>query len=109
MKKEYAKTKNKIKKLWESIEELTGILEKKDEEILSLQKSLAKLWAEFNRQKTELNVDHNINVNKCYLKEIESDGTIILDDNGNEKISPLLPEVVWDEDTKSWKFYAVYH
>jgi hypothetical protein len=57
---------------------------------------------------------YEIDVKKCYLVERDEDGNISLDSNGNEKKSLLYNDVtskssiVWDENARVFRFYAVY-
>jgi len=55
-----------------------------------------------------------IDVKKCYLVERDNNGDIALDENGNEKKSPLYNSdqtktaIVWDKNANCWRFYATY-
>ena len=55
-----------------------------------------------------------IDVKKTYLVQLDSDGNIELDSRGQEMKSSLWnvdsskSAVVWDENAKVWRFYAVY-
>jgi len=55
-----------------------------------------------------------IDVKNCYLVERDSEGNIVTDSKGQEKKSALYNEdptktsIIWDENAKVWRFYAVY-
>ena len=57
---------------------------------------------------------YEIDVKKCYLVERDADGNIAIDENGNEKKSPLYNEdstksaIVWDKNSRCFRFYATY-
>lgn len=57
---------------------------------------------------------YEIDVKKCYLVERDEDGEIVLDENGNEKKSPLYNEdstktaLLWDKNAQVWRLLAVY-
>jgi hypothetical protein len=57
---------------------------------------------------------YEIDVKKCFLVMRDKNGNIVLDSKGQEKKSPLYntnqlkTSVVWDENAKVWRFYAVY-
>lgn len=57
---------------------------------------------------------YEIDVKKCYLVIRDENGDIELDSKGQEKKSLLYNEdttktsVVWDENGKCWRFFAVY-
>ena len=57
---------------------------------------------------------YEIDVKGCYLVERDENGEIELDEDNNEKSSPLWNEdttktsVVWDKNAKCWRFYAAF-
>lgn len=57
---------------------------------------------------------YEIDIKKCYLVERDNDGDIAKDSKGQEKKSLLYnadttkTSIVWDENGKCWRFYAVY-
>jgi hypothetical protein len=57
---------------------------------------------------------YELDVEKCYLVKRDENGDIELDENGNEKKSPLYntnqtkTSVVWDKNGQCWRFLAVY-
>ena len=114
MKKVYDKTKGKIKALWDIIDELTGKIEKLTEESASVVKSNDTLWQEINKPKTVIKKSYEIDINKCYLVSLNSDGSVEVDSHGNEKISAIYSEdntktsIVWDETAKCFRLFAVY-
>lgn len=114
MKTVYDKTKGKIKALWTFIEELQGQIETLQEQLNSVIQSNETLWQEINKPKTVTKKSYEIDVNKCYLVALNSDGSISTDSHGIEKISVLYSadntktSVVWDETAKCFRLYAVY-
>ena len=57
---------------------------------------------------------YEIDVKKCFLVVRDNNGNIMLDENGNEKCSPLYntdgtkSAVVWDKNAECWRFYATF-
>jgi hypothetical protein len=57
---------------------------------------------------------YEIDIKKCFIVERDENGDIALDENGNEKKSPLYNEdstkssVVWDINAQVWRIYSVY-
>ena len=57
---------------------------------------------------------YEIDVKKCFFVERGADGMIATDSKDQLKISPLFNEdetksaIVWDENARVWRFYAVY-
>lgn len=72
-------------------------------------------WA-FNPQTQKWGVTtYEIDVYQCYFVRKNTDGTIMLDRNGNEMKSKIYnfmddtkSSLVWDENAQVWRFYAVY-
>ena len=57
---------------------------------------------------------YEIDIKKCYLRERDETGEIVLDSKGNKKESSLYNSdqtktaLIWDENASCWRFYAVY-
>jgi len=76
---------------------------------------IGKLDAEFDAESETWKVKTGeIDVAKTYLVRRDSEGSIMLDTNGNEMKAPLYntdqtkTNLVWDVDARVWRFVAVY-
>jgi len=112
MRQVYDKTKNKIKNIWNFIDELRGIIETLNTEVSILRESNTALWQEINKPKTIIKKNNDIIVDKSYLIKQNSSGVIETDSNGIEKISPLFSNDIlksgsyWDEESKIHRLLA---
>jgi hypothetical protein len=113
MKLSFERTKNKIKNIWNFIDELRGRIVELNEGLNSVKLSNEALWKEINKSNPVIKKSNEIDVNKCYLVALNSDGSIMLDTNGTEKISALFTgnkkgAVIWDTANKCWRFIPYY-
>jgi hypothetical protein len=114
MKKVFSNTKNKLQELWNYVSELEGQIDRINTEISSLQNSTNGAWQELNKPKTVPPDAKFIDISKHYLVEFDDEGEVVLDANGQKKMSPLYnvdgtkTSVIWDETDLCFRFYAVY-